>query len=115
VDRAALLGAVGGDRQLLDELVDLFAANTPALLADIAAAIAGSDARALRHSAHALKGTLLTLAARGAAGTARSLELIGAAGDLSDPAVAGVARATHALLVGEVARVHDRLAMERAA
>ena len=112
---SALLSAVGGDRQLLGELIDLFTTTSPALLAEIDAAIVEGDAHALRHSAHALKGTLVTLAARDAAGTARSLEVLGATGDLLDPVVAGEARAAHVALLGEVARVHERLRVERAA
>jgi len=115
VDRGALLAAVGGDQALLAELVALFVAHTPTLLAEIDAAIAGQDARGLHRSAHTLKGSLLTFAARAAAETARALELMGATGDLADPAVARAARRAHATLTAEVARVRTWLEAEQAA
>lgn len=61
VDRFAppsLLDGVGGDRKLLRELVEVFVADTPKLLARIERAIQRRNARRLKEAAHALKGSV---------------------------------------------------------
>src|SRR5262249_29197385 len=56
VDRAAVLARTGGDRELLQELIEIFRGDYPRHLADIKAAVAAGDAARLNRSAHALKG-----------------------------------------------------------
>ena len=58
IDVAALLDGVGGDRKLLRELVRLFSADAPKLLARAHHAINRSDPDRLKKAAHALKGSV---------------------------------------------------------
>jgi len=78
-----LLDAVGGDETFVDELVDTFLADAPALLDAIDAAVAADDAAALVAPAHTLKGNSLTLGALELAAVARVLEESGRQGDVS--------------------------------
>jgi two-component system sensor histidine kinase/response regulator len=65
---------LGGDRQLLREMIAIFRAEAPTLMASIEKAAAGTDFDALRLAAHALKGALGTLDAPRAFGAAARLE-----------------------------------------
>jgi CheY-like chemotaxis protein len=58
LNTAALLEGVAGNRKLLRELVDVFVADTPKLLARIERAITRGDAVRLKKAAHALKGSV---------------------------------------------------------
>src|SRR2546427_1359259 len=58
LDTTALLDGVGRDGKLLAELIDLFLADTPKLLAGIERAIARGDSATLKEKAHALKGSV---------------------------------------------------------
>jgi HPt (histidine-containing phosphotransfer) domain-containing protein len=78
-----LLDAVGGDHTFVDELVDTFLADAPALLVAIDEALAADDAPSLVGPAHTLKGNSLTLGALELAAVARALEEEGRQGDLS--------------------------------
>jgi two-component system, sensor histidine kinase and response regulator len=107
INRARLLAVVGGDRQLLVELIDLFLEQIPTLLHQIDDAIAGGDDVGLRRSAHTLKGSLATFAADEAMDAAQALERIGASGELheAEPVRAALARA--------LTRVEETLIAER--
>jgi CheY-like chemotaxis protein len=83
LDRTALLQCMGGDSNLLVELVKIFLEESPKLLAAIQEAAARDDAQALERAAHSLKGTLSTFAAPAATAAALRLETIGCAGDLA--------------------------------
>jgi two-component system sensor histidine kinase/response regulator len=65
---------LGGDRQLLREMIAIFRAEAPTLMKSIEKAAARTDAEALRLAAHALKGALGTLDAPRAFGAAGRLE-----------------------------------------
>jgi len=80
IDRQALLVRVGGDQQLLNEVVQLFLADCPIRIAELQAAVDARDARGIRSAAHALKGSAGNLSATGLASAARTLERIGAEG-----------------------------------
>jgi len=54
---------LGGDRRLLRELLELFLAECPVLVSNVRKAIDASDATALRHASHALKGSVANFAA----------------------------------------------------
>jgi HPt (histidine-containing phosphotransfer) domain-containing protein len=84
----AVAARLGDDRQLLRELIELFLAECPGMIEAIGAAIAASDAAALRHAAHALKGSVANFGATPAVAAARKLEKIGIEGDLSGAAAA---------------------------
>ena len=55
-DRAAILDLVGGDRELLREIVALFLETAPNFLQGIRDAAARGDGIALKTAAHALRG-----------------------------------------------------------
>lgn len=59
---------------MLGELAQLFLQEAPTLLARINAAVAASDAAALRHAAHTLKGSAAVFGATATADIARHLE-----------------------------------------
>ena len=82
-DPAQALARLGGDRQLLQQLIRIFRTDTRPLLAEIKRTAADGEADALRRSAHALKGSLGTIGAPRVAETARRLELLAQEGDLT--------------------------------
>lgn len=65
---------LGGDGQLLNELIAIFRIEAPILMAAVQKTVADRDDEALRRAAHALKGTLGTLDAPRASGAAARLE-----------------------------------------
>jgi two-component system, sensor histidine kinase and response regulator len=90
ISRDLLLDRLDGDHELLDEVVDIFLRDTPALLDDVGRAVAARDARALESAAHSLKGSTSQLGLDGAAAVAQHLETMGRARTLehADAAVA---------------------------
>jgi signal transduction histidine kinase/CheY-like chemotaxis protein/NO-binding membrane sensor protein with MHYT domain len=103
LDTTALLALVGGDEELMHEIVDLFLVEYPRLLGDIRRTAATGDARALQFSAHALKGSVGNMAAGRTLEAAMALETAARAGQL--PA----ARGAIATLERELAHLHDAL------
>jgi HPt (histidine-containing phosphotransfer) domain-containing protein len=83
-DRDTMLERMGGDMDLLAEVVDLFLEDSPKMLDTLRAAVSGGDALTVERSAHSLKGALLNLAAERAAGVALKLETMGREEDLAD-------------------------------
>jgi PAS domain S-box-containing protein len=83
LDRRALLGSVGGDAELLAEVVTVFRADSARLLEEIGAALERDDARALERAAHTLKGSVRFFGAAAAAEAALGLERMGRSGDLA--------------------------------
>ena len=102
-DRAKMCDRLGGDEQLVNEVIALFLEDCPVHLSAIGAAIARCDAAALRASAHALKGAASNLAAPGLVQAAATLECIGAENRM-DAAVAAAR-----LVTTEAARLIDAL------
>ena len=86
LDRAAMLATVENDFELLHELVELFFAESPGLLAQIRAGIAERNPEAVERGAHTLKGALETFGARRSGHAARELELRGRESRLDDAA-----------------------------
>jgi CheY-like chemotaxis protein/HPt (histidine-containing phosphotransfer) domain-containing protein len=78
LDGKAVLARVGGDVQLLREIIGLFEKDCPLLLGEIRTAVAASDAAALQRAAHRLKGSVSNFAARPAVEAAARLESLGA-------------------------------------
>jgi two-component system, sensor histidine kinase and response regulator len=78
IDSAGLLARVGGDQELMLEVVHLFLEDCPARLAAIRAAITTRDGEALRNAAHALRGAAGTLSAGALVEAASVLERLGA-------------------------------------
>ena len=83
---AEALDRVEGDVELLIEMVDLFLEEYPRMLAEVEHAIAASNAQALQHAAHALKGSVSNFAAYGATEASLALEKMGRQQDLTHAA-----------------------------
>jgi CheY-like chemotaxis protein/HPt (histidine-containing phosphotransfer) domain-containing protein len=104
LDRDTALAQVGGDADLLAEVVAVFRDTCERVLDEIRMAIAAGDARAVEHAAHRLKGSLATLAASCARDAAVRLEETGRTGNLAASATALSA------LEGELRRLDAELA-----
>ena len=86
LDVAAALEYVGGDRELLRELLIMFGEDAPGYLAALHRGLDDANAGDLMKAAHTLKGSLRALGARKAAALAEDLEQIGRAGGLDGAA-----------------------------
>jgi signal transduction histidine kinase/DNA-binding response OmpR family regulator len=102
LDKEALMAVVADDRELLGSVIETFRHDATGLTHEIQSAFERGDANALARSAHRLKGSSGTLAARELAGLAARLEVIATEGALED-ARALVARLPHSLKRVEVA------------
>jgi two-component system, sensor histidine kinase and response regulator len=71
------LRSVGGDRELLKEIIDVYFAECPRWMTEIGAAVARGEAATLRRMAHTLKGTMSTFGAVEACALAQRLEDMG--------------------------------------
>jgi signal transduction histidine kinase/DNA-binding response OmpR family regulator len=81
LDLAALHAYVGGDRELLCELLTIFSEECPGHLQAIRAALEPFDAEGLARAAHTIKGSLRAIGAARAASLAERLERAGRDGD----------------------------------
>jgi CheY-like chemotaxis protein len=104
LDKDAVLMRVGGDRDLLQEIVQLFVADSPSMVAGIRQALDAGDARKLYEAAHLLKGAVGNFAAPGAFAAALALETLGRQGSLNG------AREAFSRLQAEIERLHAALA-----
>jgi len=86
-DEASALARAGGDRALLQELVEIFVAEAPGWLAEIDAAAAAGDAASLRRVAHTLKGAADTCGVRRATEIATAIERMAREGAFDRAAV----------------------------
>jgi PAS domain S-box-containing protein len=84
LDESLALSRVGGDFDLLREVVELFLSDYPQSLEKIRAAVEARDPSELEHHAHSLKGSVSTFGAKEAFEAALELEKKGRSGDLSD-------------------------------
>ncbi len=82
-DRARAMEQVGGDEELLQELLAAFLSECPPLIVQIRDAIIQHDALQLERAAHTLKGAAASVAALAAAEVAQQLEIMGRTGDLA--------------------------------
>jgi CheY-like chemotaxis protein/HPt (histidine-containing phosphotransfer) domain-containing protein len=82
LDESLALSRVGGDVELLREVIDLFLDDYPSTFEKIKTAVAASDASALEQHAHSLKGSVSTFGASRAFEAAFELEKLGRTGDL---------------------------------
>lgn len=91
IDRGEILDRVGGDLELLLELIDIFREDSQSLVSEIQNAVRRKDAVRLRENAHTLKGSVGNFGAEEAFSAAAQLEAIGDGGDMSDaPQVFGM-------------------------
>lgn len=84
LDLAAALARMEGDRELLEEIGQLFAEEYPKNLGEIRAAVNACDAQRLHRVAHSLKGASANLGANRVSKAALELELLARAGDLAN-------------------------------
>jgi PAS domain S-box-containing protein len=83
IDPSVVLARMGGDREALRQLVEVFRRDCPSLVADIDAAVRAGDANRLKAAAHTLRGIVAFFAADRATAAALALERLGEAGDLT--------------------------------
>jgi HPt (histidine-containing phosphotransfer) domain-containing protein len=83
LDESVALSRVGGDVELLREVVGLFLDDYPQSLELIRAAVAAGDQSSLEQHAHSLKGSVSTFGAQEAFDAALALEKQGRTGDLT--------------------------------
>jgi len=83
LDRDTVFTRVGGDPELLLEMVSVFRDESSKLLHEIRSGVSRRDGAAVERAAHSLKGALAALAARAASAAALRLESIGRERDLS--------------------------------
>lgn len=88
VDRLAAAKRLGGDADLLTQVIGLFLEDCPARLATLRAAVIRGDAQEMQFVAHALKGSAGTLSANALCEAAASLEEIAAEGRIGEAAAA---------------------------
>lgn len=95
LDRTALISRVDGDETLLAELVNLFLASCPELLAEVRDSVRRGNASQVRAAAHALRGAVANFSEGLAYEAARRLEEMG-----RDANLAEAPAAIHALELG---------------
>jgi two-component system, sensor histidine kinase and response regulator len=88
LDKAEALARVGGDRELLKSLIEVFFDSYPAQLAQMREAIHGGDAEGVYRLAHTLAGAVGIFGARPALAAAARLEEMGREGKLTGAAEA---------------------------
>ena len=81
-DREGLLERLGGDGELLTELLGIFLEECREMLTGVESAVEAGDAHRIERSAHSFKGALLNISADEAAERALQLEQVGRAGEL---------------------------------
>jgi PAS domain S-box-containing protein len=102
LDGREALERVGGDKELLRELIEMFLADGPRLWEDVADALARGDAQKLGRAAHTLKGSISAFSAPSAWSAAQRLESLAEQGG---PAAAAAA----AQLETEMGRLQSAL------
>ena len=88
VNTSVIMERVDGDRELLNEIVELFLAECPKLVSNVKEAIAKQDSKTLEFAAHTLKGAVGNLAASKAYSCAQELENMGRNDTLSGVEIA---------------------------
>ena len=83
LNRAEVLERLGGDAELLGELIDIFLADSASLVQRVSDAVKNKDATALEAAAHKTKGTVSIFGSRGAVQAAQQLETMGKEGNLA--------------------------------
>jgi PAS domain S-box-containing protein len=103
LDPAGALERVDGDRELLGEIIGLFQQDVGPLIEELEAAVKARDAEGIMRTAHRLKGSVATFAAKPATAAALRLETLGREGNLAD------VDAAYSQLQAELARLHPAL------
>ena len=85
-DRDEMLERVGGDVELLTDVIEVFLEECTRMMQEIESALDGGDAKLLHSAAHSMAGALLNISAAPAASEAQQLELLGNEQRLADSA-----------------------------
>jgi len=86
-DREEMLERLGGDTELLTDVLVVFLEECPRMMQEIRAAVDQGDPTSVRRTAHSIKGALLNISAAPAAAEADQLEQLGADERLAETAV----------------------------
>ncbi len=86
LDMEVLLGRVDGDRELLQEIIEVYLEEYPRMLQEIRDAVGQSDSERLRIAAHTLKGAVANFGAKAAVQAAQELETMGKSGNVGQAA-----------------------------
>ena len=78
-----LLDRLGGDTELLNEVIGLFTEDCPSLMAAIRSGLAAADAQAVNRAAHQLKGSASNFDAPELTALAQSVESLAKDGNLA--------------------------------
>lgn len=85
-NKAETIERLGGDEDLLRELIEIFVTESPKLLVKLRDAVCSSDADGVMRGAHSIKGELSCLGAVCAANTAQKLETMGSSKEMAGAA-----------------------------
>jgi HPt (histidine-containing phosphotransfer) domain-containing protein len=96
LDRDELLARMGGDRDLMQEVIDAFLAEVPARLAALRAAAEAGDGNGLKRTAHSFKGSITIFPSRSALEAISAVERAGLA-NVRDEAPHAIASLTEAI------------------
>ncbi len=77
IDKAELLDRVGGDLELLGEVIDIFLEDCPRSVLELRSAAETLNWEQIHRSAHAIKGSVANFSAKKAAILAARLESVG--------------------------------------
>jgi len=83
LDKEALMETIDHNTDLLKELIRLYMANLPKLMAQIKEGVLKKDGSMIEHAAHALKGMSYNISAQRIASATLTLEKIGRSNDLT--------------------------------
>jgi CheY-like chemotaxis protein/HPt (histidine-containing phosphotransfer) domain-containing protein len=84
IDFGAALERLDGDRELFDELAQMFKEGCPKMLAESRRAVAAGDSKALEHEAHTLKGSSANLSASVVSEKASEIEVLARLGKMEE-------------------------------
>ena len=82
IDWKFSLNRLGGDRELLGEIIEIFLEDAPKLIQDLAASLAATDALTATRNAHNLKGLVSNFGDSDAVQSMRKTELAAGMSDL---------------------------------
>ena len=85
-DREEMLDRLGGDDELMIDVLGVFLEECPRMMEEIREAVDRGDAPLVRNAAHSIKGALLNISAAPAAEEAKQLELLGGEERLAETA-----------------------------
>lgn len=102
-DAAALMHQVGGDREVLREIIEIFLATAPPMLSDVRGAVISGDCQKVEQAARALRGAARNFFSASVEQAALVLEAMGRSRDLAD------ARSAFGVLAAEVDKLRSLL------